>query len=380
MKNNWQTKKLKDIADMTYGKNLPTSRFLDKGYPVFGANGIIGKYNKYLYETPKLLVSCRGANSGNINISPPESYITNNSIILNLFEEDEIERRFYYYQLSIVNKSKIISGSAQPQVTIANLSELAITEPNDKKIKSTIAQTLDSLFSKIDAGEEGLKKVEKQLEAYKQSILKLLFEKENLIAIRDLITDIRYGTSKKSDYGLGEIPVLRIPNINVMNRTLDDKDLKTSELSDVEHEKLRLKEGDILIIRSNGSIDLIGRSAVVTQKYINYAFAGYLIRLKVDKTKVLSEYLSLALSTPFVRNQIQQKGKSTSGVNNINSQEIQDLNIPHIPLKEQSKVVENMKKTESIINYVRKAIIDSKRESKLLRQSILKKAFSGELI
>ncbi|RIM11751.1 restriction endonuclease subunit S [Staphylococcus chromogenes] len=78
----WEIQKLNDIFKINYGKNLPIKKILNTGYPVFGGNGIIGYYSSYMYETPKILISCRGAASGKIHISKEKSFVTNNSIVL----------------------------------------------------------------------------------------------------------------------------------------------------------------------------------------------------------------------------------------------------------------------------------------------------------
>lgn len=53
--NTWLKVKLGDICDITYGKGLPTSKLLPEGYPVFGANAVIGYYSEYLYELEKII-------------------------------------------------------------------------------------------------------------------------------------------------------------------------------------------------------------------------------------------------------------------------------------------------------------------------------------
>src|SRR5262249_48729923 len=61
---NWRWVRLNDLADLVYGKLLPTRELLPEGFDVFGANGVIGKYSRYLYNNQMLLISCRGAYSG----------------------------------------------------------------------------------------------------------------------------------------------------------------------------------------------------------------------------------------------------------------------------------------------------------------------------
>ncbi|MFU2020788.1 restriction endonuclease subunit S, partial [Avibacterium paragallinarum] len=78
----WEYKFLNEVCKIAYGKKLPTKQLLDQGYPVFGGNGIIGYFDRYLYEQPQTLISCRGAASGKIMYSAPKSFITNNSLII----------------------------------------------------------------------------------------------------------------------------------------------------------------------------------------------------------------------------------------------------------------------------------------------------------
>ncbi|MGV3157151.1 restriction endonuclease subunit S [Staphylococcus simulans] len=124
----WKVQKLNDIFKINYGKNLPTKKILNNGYPVFGGNGIIGYYSNYMYETPKILISCRGAASGKIHISKEKSFVTNNSIVL-----DEKQKNYFYYfkELYKYNDFKrYTTGSAQPQITIANIKYLVYLTPN----------------------------------------------------------------------------------------------------------------------------------------------------------------------------------------------------------------------------------------------------------
>lgn len=117
----WETGKLGDFVTISYGKNLPTKNLLRDGYPVFGANGQIGFFNKFLYEEPQVLVSCRGEASGTVNISSHNSFVTNNSLILERNKREEITFEYLKYYSLTYNFKLHVSGSAQPQITIDGL-------------------------------------------------------------------------------------------------------------------------------------------------------------------------------------------------------------------------------------------------------------------
>ncbi|ELJ8644699.1 restriction endonuclease subunit S [Vibrio cholerae] len=132
----WEFKYLNSISNITYGKNLPKSKILDNGYPVYGGNGIIGAYERYLYEKPQVLISCRGAASGKVHWTKPFSFVTNNSLVI---EEQNVNSDFLYYSLLQQDLTTLTSGSAQPQMTIANLNPVQVLVPE---------QSLLSEFSK----------------------------------------------------------------------------------------------------------------------------------------------------------------------------------------------------------------------------------------
>ena len=141
------TKNLNEIVEIKYGKNLPTKKLQESGYPVFGGNGIIGYYPDYLYEEPQVLIACRGAASGKVATSLPFSFITNNSLVL---ENTGKEVTYEYLRLACLYKQffEYATGSAQPQITINNLSNVKIIVPNRDIIKkfSNIINSIDRMI------------------------------------------------------------------------------------------------------------------------------------------------------------------------------------------------------------------------------------------
>lgn len=122
-------KKLTEICSPKQWKTISQKDMTQDGYPVYGANGIIGYYNKYNHEKPTVMVTCRGATCGVINISKPFSWINGNAMSLDNVSNDVIEKYLYYY-LKNRGLRDVISGSAQPQITIQNLSKIKVLCPN----------------------------------------------------------------------------------------------------------------------------------------------------------------------------------------------------------------------------------------------------------
>ena len=109
------------VADIYQPQTIPTSWLNDAlQYPVYGANGVIGKYSEYNHENSQICIACRGNTCGTVNYSESKSWITGNAMVINTDRYD-VNKRFLFHQLCTVNYSTIISGSGQPQIVRAPL-------------------------------------------------------------------------------------------------------------------------------------------------------------------------------------------------------------------------------------------------------------------
>jgi type I restriction enzyme S subunit len=249
--------------------------------------------------------------------------------------------------------------------------------------QNRIVEKLDKLFASIEIVKAKLDAIPEVLKNFRQAVLsqavtgKLTKIKVQHVKLSELLEDVKYGTSKKSEYTINGVPIFRIPNIK--NGEIDETDLKFSILEEKEFQQLKLKEGDILIIRSNGSPSLVGQCAIVRINHVNYSYAGYLIRLRVNE-KLDSEYLNYVLRSNFLRNQIEEVSRSTNGINNINSDEIKNLIIPLTVIEEQNEIVSKMNILFAKANLIEKQYQVLKTQIDNLPQAILSKAFRGELV
>ena len=81
--NGWKVMRICDIADLYQPKTLSGSDMVENGlYNVYGANGIIGKYNSYNHENRTIAITCRGASCGNFLMTLPKSWITGNAMVV----------------------------------------------------------------------------------------------------------------------------------------------------------------------------------------------------------------------------------------------------------------------------------------------------------
>lgn len=176
----WRVGSLGSELKISYGKNLPTNKLLASGYPVYGGNGQIGYFDKYIYETRQVLIACRGAASGKVNQSARKAFITNNSLVLESDESTNLP--FGYIKGYMLNSdlTAFVTGSAQPQVTIDNLKVFKLLVPcasvlrafeslssvfenrieeNDRQI-SCLAELRDALLPRLISGQLRLTEID----------------------------------------------------------------------------------------------------------------------------------------------------------------------------------------------------------------------------
>ncbi|MBS7691741.1 restriction endonuclease subunit S [Pseudomonas lalucatii] len=287
--------------------------------------------------------------------------------------------------------SSLSRSTTVPSIRKGDVEEVVVLLPPSAE-QTRIAQKLDKLLAQVDTLKNRIDAIPALLNHFRQSVLaaavsgRLTSASENLtlpaswkmVPLSVVLQDLRYGTAQKCDYNGGGVGVLRIPNIGDREITLND--LKSSEFSEAEINKLSLQEGDILIIRSNGSVDLVGKSVVIGHKEAGLLFAGYLIRLRLDRHQALPAYVNFWLKSPRVRQVIEQTARSTSGVNNINSEEIKSLEFTMPPLDEQTEIVRRVEQLFAFADQLENKVQTAQARIDLLTQSLLAKAFRGELV
>lgn len=122
-------KNLCEICNPKQWKTVSSDRLIDNGYPVYGANGVIGYYSDYNHEHPTLLITCRGATCGALNICEPFSYVNGNAMALDSLS-NEVDIQYLYYYLLARGLSDVITGSAQPQIVRQSLTKVIIKYPS----------------------------------------------------------------------------------------------------------------------------------------------------------------------------------------------------------------------------------------------------------
>lgn len=158
---------LGDISRFRYGKMPNSERLLRDdaigGFPIFTGYRIAGRYPEFNLDEPHLIVVCRGVGgTGDVKISPPKCWLTNLSIVFDFIDESA-DIRYLFYFFSAYSLRFLDSGSAQSQITIADLRRLKILLPN-LTVQKKIAAILSAYDDLIENNKRRIGLLEKMAE------------------------------------------------------------------------------------------------------------------------------------------------------------------------------------------------------------------------
>jgi len=176
----WEVKRLGQIAKLYQPETISQSEFTDSGYPVFGANGVVGMYERFNHESPQITISCRG-NCGTVNRTQGPAWITGNAMVVNLDGATDIDKTFVYYALVYADLSLLVTGSGIPQIVRGPLEAFAIALPSDSAEQTAIAAVLSDMDTELAALEARRDKTRDLKQAMMQE---LLTGKTRLVPVR----------------------------------------------------------------------------------------------------------------------------------------------------------------------------------------------------
>lgn len=198
-------------------------------------------------------------------------------------------------------------------------------------------------------------------------------------SLDQLVADASYGTSVKCNYESDGTPVLRIPNVS--SGRLDLRDMKFSTINLDLKKDDPLAVGDVLVIRTNGSIGLVGRAAaVVSDLPTAHYFASYLLRLRCVEVSRIPLWILTVLTGHAGRQWLEARAASSAGQHNISLSTLLTMPIPLPPLAEQRAILAELEESRESIEQQEAAAKLSIEQSTAQRQNILRAAFAGQLV
>jgi type I restriction enzyme S subunit len=256
--------------------------------------------------------------------------------------------------------------------------------------QKVIADQLDSLLAQVERTTARLERIPTLMKQFRQSVLahavsgkltegwraKNQLEQWQSVFLDSLIIEPTNGLSKRTGNEGVETTILRLADFKDAVRVYGNE--RKILLNSKEIDKYSLINGDILIIRVNGSADLAG-------KFIEYkgdsieGFCDHFIRIRINKNKIIPKYLTFVANEGDGRYYLKANLSTSAGQNTINQGAVKGLTVPLPALEEQSEIVHRVETLFAHADSIEQQAKAGLERVNQLTQSILAKAFRGEL-
>ena len=321
----WEMVSLGEVSNLYQPKTITSQEIEQEGkYKVYGANGVIGFYDKYNHDDSEIAITCRGATCGTVNFTEPKSWITGNAMVVR--PKDTIIQKYLLNILRNSDLSSTITGTAQPQITRTTLSPYKIPFP-PKNIQEKIVKEMEKL-------EEKENEISTQIFEYENKIKKSLksSSKTTKTKIGDILT-LEYGSAlPERDRIAGEYPVMGSNGIVGYHNTFSVK-------------------GPSIIVGRKGSA---GKITWVDKNNfpIDTAFYVNKINNEVDYKFIFYVLKDMNL----------EKLVLGAGVPGLNRNDVYNQNYNLPSLKEQQKIVVKIEKIEDRISELNQELQEVKKQ------------------
>jgi type I restriction enzyme, S subunit len=321
---------------------------------------------------------------------------------------------FYFLQSQYDKINKSPRGIGIPHVDPNVFWNIEIPLPPLPEQERIVAK-IEELFTQLDAGVAGLKRIQAALKHYKASVLKAACEgrlvpqdpseegtEEVLVRLGKSLKKIhdfpplpsgwcfvslgQFITSLKNGYFYSRpaieppgIPILRISAVRPMAVNFDEIRY-AANLVENEVKEYFLSKGDLLFTRYNGNPNLVGACGLVDNISESVLYPDKLIRVRVEPKVVLPEYLEDYFATDTARRYVESLIKTTAGQYGIAGGDLKSIPVPVPPLAEQQRIANEVDRRLSVAQELEAAIAASLARAGRLRKAVLKRAFEGKLV
>ena len=345
-------------------------------FPYYGATGQVGYIDDYLIDGEYVLLGEDGAPFLNTfaqkaYLISGKSWVNNHAHIL----QSKTDNRFLCYYLNCFDYKGYVCGTTRLKLTQGQMKSIPVPVPPIEEQRRIVTR-IEELFSELDSAVETLQKTRQQLEVYRQAVLKEAFdgfaEKTTVREMTSIVTSGSRGWAKYySDNGA---MFIRIGNLTHSGIGIDFSDIQHLCLPEnAEGRRSRLVQGDILvsITADLGSIGLIPEN--IGEAYINQHIA--LVRFNNKKQ---SRFMAWYFRSDCGQKEL-LKNKRGAGKLGLGLDDIRDSLVPVVSDEVAELTVANIESRLSVCDGIEKTINEALQQAEAMRQSILKKAFEGNL-
>ena len=279
--------------------------------------------------------------------------------------------KYMYYLMQITH----IQSDTHKRYWISDYSKVSVNLP-PLATQHQIVSRIESLFAELDKAEERLRTAQQQLKTYKQAVLNHWLNNEDgkwkTVKLGE-VADMCLGKMLDKNKNKGTYqPYLR--NVNVRWGCFDLDDLLEMKFEESEQDRYGIQIGDLIMCEGGEP----GRCAIWNANVPNMKIQKALHRIRV-KNMVYNKFVYCLFSL-YAQNGYLEKYFTGTTIKHLTGQSLKSIEIPLPPLSEQQRIVEEIESRLSQASTSSACIEEALQQTEALRQSILKKAFSGELV
>lgn len=399
---------------------------------------IAERYRRAMLRAEDVVLSIVGT-IGKVALVPPElsgANITQSSVRIRV-RDDVVAPRFIAWALRSPTLTRQFDasrlGTAVPRLNVAHVRALQMPVPPLDEQRRIVAE-IEKQFTRLDAGVAALRRVQSNLKRYRASVLKsacegrlvpteaalaraesrpfesgadllqrILTERrakwsgrgkykepvgrdtEALVELPegwcwstvDAVGDVLLGRRRAPEYTGAPRPYLRVANVR--DGAIDMSDVLSMPFEDGEYEKYRLKAGDILASEGQ-SAELVGQSAICGVDQAGLCFQATLHRFRPWSYGPSAQFCQIVFQSYVRTGVFKQRATITTNIAHLSLERFKATPFPLPPLAEQHRIVEEVERRLSVIDALEAVCTTNLQRATRMRQSILQRAFSGELL
>ena len=200
--------KLKELADIKYGKNQSKVADINGKYPIYGTGGLMGRSREYLYNKPSVLIGRKGTIDKVRYIDVP--FWTVDTLFYTIINEKIVCPKYFYYLMQNVDLLQLNEGTTIPSLRTETLNRIELDVP-DKSIQTKVISLIDKIDDKIALNNKINDNLAMQVKSLYEDLIKDL-DLDNLPRGYKLIT-----LADIADVQSGKRPSTRVENADEIN-------------------------------------------------------------------------------------------------------------------------------------------------------------------
>src|ERR1700691_1754666 len=277
-----------------------------------------------------------------------------------------------------------IKGVGRPRLGMAGIRNIPLPMPPLAE-QHRIVSALEGHLSRLDSSSASIRSALRQA---------------NRLRLRLLAHSVMGSSRTRNQYRLGQVikslrngmyisrpgvepdgvPILRIGSVRPLRLDVTDIRYSGRSADEINRDGYLLEPGDLLFTRYNGNAEYVGACAIVPDGIGSVTYPDKLIRVRVNRSYALPEYLALVCSAGETRAAIRRSVKTTAGQAGISGRELKSVPVRLPEIEEQKRMVQWFTEHDESVRRLESALVSASQKASVLRMSLLRAAFEGRLV